>query len=50
MNNYIFLLTSMALFLLQLFVYLLIFYILFAIVGYPIKLFVKTIRKIIDRA
>ena len=50
MNVYIFLLTSMGLFLIQLFAYLLIFYIAVRLVGWPIKILMRRMRQIIRRS
>ncbi len=49
MNTYIFLLTSMALFLMQLFAYLVVMWIIILVIGYPIKKLIKSILFLIKR-
>ncbi len=50
MNEYIFIMTSIFLFLFQLFVLLIIFRIMFMMVGWPIKSLVKRIFQVIKRS
>ncbi len=50
MNIYVFLLTSMALFLVQLFAYLILFWLISMLIGWPIKRMALSIKRIIRRA
>lgn len=50
MNVYIFMMTSIGIFLVQLFAYLAIFWIIVVIVGHPIKILTRKMRQLINRA